>query len=52
MLQVIGEPSVSLMKSMSREEKERIEKQRNGLGDLGLKRKGKALEEATKRNEV
>ena len=40
------------MKSMSREEKERIEKQRNGLGDLGLKRKGKALEEATKRNEV
>ena len=50
--QVIGEPSVSLMRSMSREEKERVEKQREALGDIGLKRKEKALESAIRKNEV
>ena len=40
------------MRSMSREEKERVEKQRQALGDIGLKRKEKALESAIRKNEV
>ena len=40
------------MEDMGKEEKERVKQQREKLGDDGLKKKGKVLEESTEDNEV
>ena len=52
MLQIIGEPSKSLMEEMGKEEKERTAKQAESLGPDGLKKKTERLEKATEDNEV
>ncbi len=51
-LKIIGEPSEKLMKSMADEEKARIQKQREELGEDGLKDKEEELENASEENEV
>lgn len=48
----MGEPSTDLMKEMGQSEKDRIQKQRESLGEEGLKKKAEILEEATDENEV
>ena len=49
---VIGEPSISKMKQMTKEEKQRVEQQRKAIGDAGLKQKGIDLEKAKENNEI
>ena len=52
LLKMIGEPSTQLMKEMGDEEKERIAKQIERLGESGLRKKTDTLEKATEDNEV
>ena len=52
MVQIVGEPSTQLMKDMGDEEKARIAKQIEKLGESGLKEKAVVLEKATEENEV
>ncbi|KAK3733082.1 hypothetical protein QZH41_008418 [Actinostola sp. cb2023] len=49
---VIGEPSAQLMKSMSAEEKQRVEEQQKSLGEDGLAGRAKRLKTATDDNEI
>ncbi|KAK3088334.1 hypothetical protein FSP39_017783 [Pinctada imbricata] len=48
---IIGEPSQSLMESMGKEEKDRVARQREELGEEGLEEKGDTLENAMEENE-
>ena len=50
--QVLGSPSQDLSEKMSVEEKERIRKQREELGEDGLKIKAIELKKAIEQNEV
>jgi len=47
----MGVPSIELQKQMRKDEEERIQKQKNYLGDDGLKLKQKDLDEAMEKNE-
>ena len=49
---MVGKPSTQLMKDMGEEEKARIAKQRETLGESGLKEKTVVLDKATEENEV
>ena len=49
---MIGEPSGELSEKMQKDEKVRVEKQRETLGEDGLKRKGDELAKAIEENEV
>ena len=51
-LQVLGKPSAELASKMSSEEKERVCKQQECLGEEGLREKGQQLEKAIAQNEV
>lgn len=51
-MQVVGSPSAELAAKMSSEEKERINKQREALGEEKLKKKGEELKKAIEQNEV
>ena len=48
----MGKPSAELAAKMSAEEKERVAKQQEALGEKGLKEKGEELEKAIVQNEV
>ncbi|GFS72170.1 uncharacterized protein C05D11.1 [Nephila pilipes] len=49
---VMGKPSPSLSKSMTLQEKERVEEQQKRLGPTGLKEKSRILKEAVEASEV
>ena len=49
---VLGCPSAELAKTLVAEEKERVEKQAESLGEEGLKEKNEQLEAAIAQNEV
>ncbi|XP_038073979.1 uncharacterized protein C05D11.1-like isoform X2 [Patiria miniata] len=49
---ILGEPSQKLAESMPEEEKQRVAKQREDLGEAGLKEKTDALLKATEENET
>ena len=49
---MLGTPSIALAETMAQEEKERLAKQKESLGEAGLKLKGQELEEAIRQNEV
>ena len=49
---MLGTPSISLAETMSQEEKDRIAKQKELLGEAGLSQKRQELEEAIRQNEV
>ncbi|XP_033646112.1 uncharacterized protein C05D11.1-like [Asterias rubens] len=49
---IIGEPSQKLAESMAEEEKQRVAKQREELGEAGLKAKDETLQKATEENET
>jgi Zn-dependent M16 (insulinase) family peptidase len=51
-LQVLGKPSAELAAKMSSEEKERVCKQQECLGEEGLKERGQELDKAIAQNEV
>ena len=52
MSQIIGDPSKKLADEMAKEEKERVRKQQEVLGEDGLKKKGEILKNAIEQNEV
>ncbi|KAL5484731.1 hypothetical protein EMCRGX_G021276 [Ephydatia muelleri] len=49
---MLGTPSTSLAETMSQEEKDRIAKQKELLGEAGLSQKRQELEEAIRQNEI
>lgn len=49
---ILGTPSTSLAETMAQEEKDRITKQKEWLGEAGLAQKKGELEEAVRQNEV
>ena len=49
---MLGTPSAELAGKIEKEEKERVMKQRETLGEEGLKEKKEVLEESIKQNEV
>ncbi|KAJ8023724.1 hypothetical protein HOLleu_36243 [Holothuria leucospilota] len=49
---IIGDPSNKLADDMAKEEKERVRKQQEALGEEGLKMKGHILKDAIEKNEV
>jgi len=49
---VIGDPSEKKMETMGAEEKERVKRQREGLGDEGLAKKKKIADDAIAENSV
>ena len=49
---MLGTPSIGLAETMSQEEKNRITKQKEFLGEAGLALKRQKLEEAIRQNEV
>ena len=51
-VQIIGEPSLKLMKEMGEEEKKRIAQQVASLGKPGLKKMEQQLSAAVEENEV
>ena len=51
-LQVLGKPSAELAAKMSSEEKERVCKQQECLGEEGLRERGQELDKAIAQNEV
>jgi len=51
-VQVLGIPSTDLSENMIAEEKARVLKQAEELGEKGLKRKAEELEDAIANNEV
>ena len=50
--QILGEPSISLMKEMGEEEAQRVTKQQEKLGKDGLQKMANRLQQATEENEV
>ncbi len=50
--QIVGEPSKETAESMAKEEQDRVAKQRDHLGDKGLKENAENLDKATEENEV
>jgi len=48
---VMGVPSIELQQQMRKDEEERIQKQKDDLGDEGLKQKQKDVDEAMEKNE-
>ena len=49
---MLGTPSAELAEKIEKEEKERVKKQRETLGEEGLKEKKEVLEASIKQNEV
>lgn len=49
---ITGSPSIALMQTMAEAEKERLKKQKEALGEEGLKQKEEALKNANKENEI
>ena len=52
MVVVVADPSDELMQKMGSDEKERVNKQREALGEEGLKEKKMILDKAIAKNEV